>query len=327
MTTANDPVPVPAVSVLMPVHNAGRYLEEAVQSILEQTFDDFEFIIINDGSTDGSLALLRRYAAQEGRIRLVSRENRGLVASLNEGIALARALLIARMDADDISLPERFAKQTAFMLSHPEIVACGTGMVLVDDRSTALIAFPRLLCSHKDIVDALLKGDSCITHPSVMVRTAALRNIGGYRSSMQYAQDYDLWLRLSERWRVANLREPLIQYREHFDSIPSYAGQEQYASARRALQEAFERRGVCRKILLAGPLRAEESTFAGKAALMRKYGGWAFSLGKRSAPHDTLFARWFRSPVDTASWRLLVCCLVKPSRQLDPSSFDRGNHG
>src|SRR4051794_24772902 len=114
--------PPPPISVLLAVYNGGRYLRAAVDSILTQTFTDFEFIIIDDGSTDGSLATLREFAQRDPRINLVSRPNKGLTVTLNEGIALARGEFLARMDADDIALPQRFEKQIAYLRDHPECV-------------------------------------------------------------------------------------------------------------------------------------------------------------------------------------------------------------
>src|SRR5262245_42523683 len=118
----------------MPVYNGVRYLERAVESVLSQTCTDFELIIIDDGSTDDSLAMLRRYEADDSRVRLVSRPNTGYVIALNEMVALARAPFMARMDADDVSLPGRFERQMTYMTEHPECVACGSRIMLIDSE-------------------------------------------------------------------------------------------------------------------------------------------------------------------------------------------------
>src|ERR1700726_1508117 len=120
----------PTISVLMPVYNAERYVAEAVESILSQTFADFEFIIIDDGSKDRSLAILEEYAARDPRIRLVSRPNTGIVKALNQGLALASGELVARMDADDIAMPERLAKQRDYLADHPECVMVGSRVLV-----------------------------------------------------------------------------------------------------------------------------------------------------------------------------------------------------
>src|SRR6476661_6105481 len=122
----------PPVSVLMPVYNAGRYVAEAVESILGQTYADFEFLIVDDGSTDRSRAILERYAARDPRIRLVSRPNTGYAAALNELLGLARGELVARMDADDVALPERLLRQVNYLRAHPEVVCVGTAVHLID---------------------------------------------------------------------------------------------------------------------------------------------------------------------------------------------------
>jgi len=118
------PGAAPAITVLMPVFNGGRFIGEAIESILGQTFTDFELLVINDGSTDDSLAVIGEYAARDRRIRVVSRENRGLVATLNEGLGLARGAYLARMDCDDISLPARLRRQYDFMRAHPPFLLC-----------------------------------------------------------------------------------------------------------------------------------------------------------------------------------------------------------
>ena len=128
----------PLISVCMPVYNAKRYLGEAVESILSQTFRDFEFLIIDDGSTDRSLAILQRYAAQDARIRLSSEPNAGYVVRLNEMLHQARGDLIARMDADDVALPERFARQVEFLRSHPEVDVVGGAHENIDSKGHLL---------------------------------------------------------------------------------------------------------------------------------------------------------------------------------------------
>ena len=233
-----------AVSVVMSVYNAERYVAEATESILNQTFEDFEFIIIDDGSTDKSLKILERYAKQDDRIRLISRANRGLAASLNEGIELARAPLIARMDADDVSLPERLDKQVAYMAHHTECVALGTGKEVIDGKGRLLTRNPSEHCCHDAITDGLMRGKCWMIHPSTMLRKDMVRRIYGYRPEFRVAQDYDLWLRLSEVGELANLPEPLIRYREHSQSVSTRHAVEQLELARHAFEEACKRRGI-----------------------------------------------------------------------------------
>jgi len=201
----------PRVSVVMPVHNGGPYLEAAVDSILGQTLGDLEFVIIDDGSTDSTGEVLRRYAAADHRIRVYSQAKAGLVASLNRGCKAARAGYIARMDADDVAFPQRLERQVEFLDREPDVAVVGSAVLRIDEAGRPLT---RNVCptSHADIA-AALREYTCFTHPSVMMRTAAWTAVGGYRHAYGPAEDYDLWLRLSERYRLANLPEPLLQYR------------------------------------------------------------------------------------------------------------------
>ena len=150
----------PQASVILPVYNGARYIEAAITSVLEQTFTNFELLLLDDGSRDDSLAILRAYAQRDPRCIVHTRENRGLVQTLNEGIALSRADILIRMDADDRSHPGRFEMQIAFLLEHPECVAVGSEVMLIDPEGQQLICFemPR---SHADI-DARICKESAV---------------------------------------------------------------------------------------------------------------------------------------------------------------------
>ncbi|MEA2735824.1 MAG: hypothetical protein QOE14_2275, partial [Humisphaera sp.] len=154
--TATAPI-APAVSVLMPVYNAARYLAEAVESILAQTFRDFEFVIVDDGSTDRSPAMLDEYAKRDSRIRIIRRPNTGIVGALNDAIAESKAALIARMDADDVSLPDRLEKQVAYLRDHAECVALGSRVVGIDPYGCVLFQSEHKL-THEEIDAELLNG-------------------------------------------------------------------------------------------------------------------------------------------------------------------------
>lgn len=204
---------MPEVTVLMAVHNAAPFLREAVDSVLGQTFKDFEFLIIDDGSTDATGELLATYTDTRIRvIRLV--ENSGLVAALNVGIDESRGDLIARMDGDDICEPRRLELQVAFLRQHPQVLLLGTGFVLI---GTDGYPFERVLYPTDDAVlqERLLDG-SQFCHPSVMMRPDVVRRLGGYRDvGRGPAEDYDLWLRIAEQGQIANLPEVLLRYRVH----------------------------------------------------------------------------------------------------------------
>lgn len=234
---------VPSVSVLLPVFNAGRYLRPAVQSILDQRFRDFELIVIDDGSTDESLAELQRFAAADDRIRLRSRENLGLVATLNELLALARGELIARMDADDIALPHRFDLQVDYLLGHPDVVCLGGGIELMDEADRRLHRPPPVR-GNDAVQREALQGRIPICHPSAMYRTEAARRVGGYRAETYPAEDLDLWLRLGEVGRLDNLGACVLRYRIHPDSISVQQSRHQMRKMRIVCEDAWKRRNI-----------------------------------------------------------------------------------
>jgi len=205
----------PKVTVLMPVYNGEKYLREAIDSILGQTFADFEFLIINDGSTDGSLEVLRPYS--DPRVRVVGNEkNLGLVATLNRGLALAKGEYVARMDCDDISLPKRLEKQIAFMDAHPEIGICGTWVKTFGNTNDITIRFP----TDPDKIRCVTFFNSCVSHPSIVMRSAALKMHGiSYDPAYCHAEDYALWVEALQHFDLANIGEVLHLYRQHPDQV------------------------------------------------------------------------------------------------------------
>ena len=207
----------PELSVVMAVYNGEQHLVEAVRSICRQTFRDFEFIIINDGSTDGTAEILGRHAAKDSRIRVLTQPNDGLVASLNRGCKAARGEFIARMDADDFSLPTRFEKQIAFMRAFPRIAATGSASQFIEDGAL-LDLYERPPLRHREIMDVLFLGNP-VVHPSMLMRRAALETVGYYRPLFVAAEDLDLWLRLGERYELANLDDVLVHRRKHAEQV------------------------------------------------------------------------------------------------------------
>jgi glycosyltransferase involved in cell wall biosynthesis len=204
----------PRVSVLMAVHNGEKYLPEAIKSILSQTFTDFEFLIVDDGSTDRTAEIINSY--QDARIKLISNpQNVGLTRSLNRGLDLARGEYIARMDSDDISVPERLAKQLTHMDTHREVAVCGTWAKDIDAEGK--VTGVRETPVGEDLEREYWR-PSPIIHPSAMIRRAHLNGLR-YDDQIRYAQDFDLWLRLKPHHKLANLPEHLLLYRVHSDSI------------------------------------------------------------------------------------------------------------
>lgn len=209
----------PRVTVLMPVYNAERYLREAIDSILAQTFTDFELLLINDGSTDGSVSIIESY--DDPRIRLAHNErNLGLVPTLNKGIDLARGEYIARMDSDDVSMPERLEKQVAFMDANSDCSVVAAKILQIDEdgrelglwKGDAGAVTPQGICSRLPFV-------CCLAHPTVMARTSILQAYR-YNPARRHVEDYDLWLRLcADGRKIEKLDEQLLRYRVHANQV------------------------------------------------------------------------------------------------------------
>lgn len=227
----------PKVTVLMSVYNGEKYLREAIESILNQTFTDFEFIIINDGSTDSSRSIIQSY--NDSRIRLIDNErNIGLTSSLNNGIDLANGEYIARMDADDISLPERFEKQIEYMDANPDIAVCG-GWAYVIDKENKLLYEAKMETS-KDLLFANLFLGNQLVHASAIIRASILK-INKYSTKFKSAQDYNLWFRLlNSGYVITNIPFFVINYRDHSCNISNIVESEQEKYAVLAVKTGFQ---------------------------------------------------------------------------------------
>lgn len=218
------------VSVVMSVYNDSCYLKESVESILNQSFTDFEFILIDDGSTDDSWDILTHYSRSDRRIKVVKNEqNIGLTKSLNKGLELAQGEYIARQDSDDISLPERLRLQTEFLDSHIDVGAIGTGAKIIDEKGQ-ILGFRHVDTDHERLKVFLLINNNFL-HSSLMARQQLVKQIGGYNENLRYAQDYALWWDISEIARLGNLPEPLILLRTSTNNITSKKRLEQLSCA------------------------------------------------------------------------------------------------
>ncbi|HEY2615945.1 MAG TPA: glycosyltransferase [Acetobacteraceae bacterium] len=203
----------PDVTVLMPVRNGGRYLEAAVASILTQSLRTFEFIVCDDGSTDDTPRALGRYAAGDARIRVLTLPQRGLVAALNLGMQEARTAWVARMDADDVASPDRLEVQLSAAAAHPAAAGIGSAWRIIDQngRPRRIVRPP----TDPGAIAAALVRHNCLAHPTMLLRRQAVIAAGGYRDAFRHAEDYDLWLRLSEHHPLYAVPQPLLDYREH----------------------------------------------------------------------------------------------------------------
>ena len=232
----------PAISVAMSVYNGERFLAPAIDSILAQTFGNFEFLILDDGSQDSTAAIIAGYAARDARIRPIIRENRGLVASLNELLAEARAPLVARMDADDISLPERFEQQIGFLAGHPDHGVLGTRTTDIDEAGQVFaLNLPEHPLTHEAFLQQIERNGPLLAHPTVMFRREVVLAAGGYHGAFRHCEDYDLWLRLAQRTRVANLPERLLCYRRSPDQVSNRHALEQSIGVQISRLAYFER--------------------------------------------------------------------------------------
>jgi glycosyltransferase involved in cell wall biosynthesis len=212
----------PEITVLMSCYNAENWLEEAVESVLSQTYSNFEFILVDDGSKDETLGIIRKYEKSDSRIKVITKVNTGLSDSLNAGIAQAQGLWTARLDADDISEPTRLEKQLAFISSNPQTVLLGTGFLEID-ADGVIIKQHQYPSGNKVLRSHLEKCLRFFPHSSAFYRTADVQMISGYNKKYTSAQDWDLWLRLSDSGEIACLNEPLVRIRQHANQI-SHAG-------------------------------------------------------------------------------------------------------
>ena len=300
----------PTVSVLMPVYNAQRYVAETVESVLAQTFRDFEFIITDDGSTDASLKILEAYAAKDQRIRLTSRGNKGLTPTLNEMLAKAKGEFIAIIENDDVALPERLARQVEFLQHNPDVVCLSGAHELIDEKGRLLtcLEIPR----HNDEIQQLaLAGHCSICHPGAMMRRSSLIEVGGYDETMRMAHDLDLWLRLGEIGALANLKDTVVKYRLRTDSISGQNPIKQRQEAREACERAWQRRSIKGHFEATEPWRPG-SDRSSQHDFMLQYGWWAFDSGQRKTAAIYGTRAIAALPFAIGGWKLLACAAFKP---------------
>lgn len=205
----------------MPAYNAAKYLDSAIESIVNQTYSDYELIVINDGSTDNTLELIQKWATTDNRIKIIDQENRGIVKSLNRALIDARGEYIARMDADDLCLPQRLERQLAAFSANPQLIACGTWFQKIDanNKHILTISNPPIKDHH---CKELLLLQNCFAHPSIMLRrNGAPSEKLVYNDAYLYAEDYKLWSDIAEYGQFYNIPERLLLYRIHGNQTSS----------------------------------------------------------------------------------------------------------
>lgn len=235
----------PVISVVMSVYNGGQFLKAAVRSILDQSFKDFEFIIIDDGSTDDTAATVQSF--KDPRIRLLRQSNQGLVAALNRGVSVAKAEFIARMDADDISLPDRLEAELAAMTANPKVAVVGTFFNYIDASSKKrghTVTSPTLPIDLKRSLYIV----NPFGHGSTLIRKSAIMAAGGYSPDYGPTEDYELWRRIAKDWELAIIPRVLYHYRINSQGISQLGQKEQHAYAAKIVEEQWRQPFVSKSI-------------------------------------------------------------------------------
>lgn len=287
-----DTMATPRISVLMTVYNGGAYLRPAIDSILCQDTDDFELVVVDDGSTDGSTELLE--GLTDPRVALVQAPHAGLVTALNLGIAKARGAYIARMDADDIARPDRLRVQSAYLDSHPEIGILCSNVRIINGEGRVTGRQQARIDSRSKLREGLLYRAAMkpIIHPSVMMRREVVERLGGYRE-FSSAEDRDFWLRASREFDFHRLKEELLDYRIHAGGISRVKSSQQATSSAMAavMELVFEQTGID----LFGSVTAAEETEKMRARLERDVLGPTIAF---RAARNRMGAERFRGGID-----------------------------
>ncbi len=299
----------PRVSVLMPVYNAHKYLAEAVDCILAQTFDDWELICIDDGSTDTSLAILHDYANRHKQVRVISRPNTGIVGALNDGLEVSRGEYIARMDADDWCAEVRFRRQVDYLDAQRACVAVGSWIQRTDPfGSPAGSQEPPT--DHEVIDEGLLQGDgSVMVHASLMMRADALREAGGWRAGTDWVEDLDLFLRLAEHGQLANQPVYLYTYRRHIQSVCFRNYELMCRRLKDVLREAYERRGIVDQFD-SESIRPELAPKQSAAEHYRNWACHAIHAGNKTLARKHAAEALKHAPLSPRTWKVVYWAMA-----------------
>lgn len=260
----------PLISCILPVYNAELYLRECINSILCQTYQNFELVIINDGSTDNSARIISEYREQDPRVRSFDQPNSGIVAALNTGLSAAKGQFIARMDADDVSLPKRFELQLDYLRRHNDVVLVGGQSITIDAQGTVRGPDPKqrrispaAKRTQTDFGTFPLKVATAL-HPLVMMRAEAIKAIGGYRADYRHVEDYDMYIRISRYGKLHNISDVVLKYRLHGGNISVKHTSEQ---ERNAARSEIDNLNVVQKGDGKRKLRISDRTFDGYVEL------------------------------------------------------------
>lgn len=292
----------PRVSFVMSVRNGAPLLKPQLESLTAQTFRDWELILIDDGSTDATPQVARNH--RDDRVRYERREPGNLVDRFNEGIALARGELIARVDGDDVTMPTRLEEQVAFLDANPQVVAVGSRMLEIDPYGVPLGETDHAP-DHEEIERRLLRGSGwSLPHPVATYRKTHANQIGGYRRETRWVEDLDFFLRLARVGRLANLQKILVQYRRHLGSVNSQQSQKQLELQKMVLADARRERGL--------PESGEVAEPRTEAPVEKRLSNWMWNAlrhGRRDAARKHAWQHLRLHPTSGQSWKLLACAL------------------
>jgi glycosyltransferase involved in cell wall biosynthesis len=286
---------MPILSVIMPAYNVAPYVRDAVTSVQAQTLRDFELVIVNDGSTDETLPILQEIAGHDPRLRIISRPNTGIVGALNEAISATTAPYIARMDGDDLCMPERFERQLGFLNANPDVLLVGSDVEFIDSHGARLKTY-RPPQGSTAIQKALLEGNSgALIHPAIMGQRRAWSETGGYRESYQFVEDYDLYLRAARLGPLANVDKPLLRYRIHAQSTNYIRRDRQVTLLKELCRDARYQAGLKDDFnFLPSPAHAD------LASVYREWSGWALEGGENETARHYAWKAWRLRPWQSA---------------------------
>ena len=294
---------VPSISVLMSAYNSEKFISQAIESILNQSFSDFELVVINDGSTDKTKKILENYKKEDKRIKVYHQNNLGIAKTRNRLIEAASAPYISWMDSDDISLATRLELQFSLLESAPEIVALGTGTELIDEDGAPICFWPAPK-THEEIDSWHMSGrGGAIIFSSSTMRKKTLIDVGGFDENLTGAEDLSLFLKLAEVGELRNLNNTLLLYRQHIRSISHTHKEKIRSDTEKVIRAAEDRRGVVHKPLGFSDLVPKNSD------TYTKWGWWALKGKNKKTARKYAYKSVKANPWTIDSWKLLACAI------------------
>ena len=291
----------PSISVLMPIYNTKAFVAQAIESILSQSFSDFELIIVDDGSTDNSLVIAKQYENMDSRIKVYSQANQGISKTRNYLVSLARSEYLAWMDSDDVSMPLRLEKQYEYFQNDQRLVAIGTKSLMIDEQNLPICIWPSPL-EHEEIDRWHIEGGGgAIIFPSSIMRKWAVQNLGGFDVRLTGAEDLSLFLKLAELGKIENMDDVLLHYRQHIKSISHTDKDKILRDKRVVIDEAYERRGINQKLL---NINIADSKVI---ETYIKWGWWALQAKNIPTSRKYAIKAILVNPFRLDVWRLFTC--------------------